>query len=154
MNATIDDRLNELGIELPEAPAPAANYIPFVISGDLVFISGQVSADASGLIRGKLGEDLSVDDGQRAARACAISLLAQLKTACSGDLDRFARVIRLGGFVNCTPDFTDQPAVINGASDLIVEVFGDRGRHARTAVGCGSLPLGVAVEIDGIFQIS
>ena len=154
MTATIDDRLNELGIELPEAPAPAANYIPFVISGNLVFISGQVSADASGLIRGKLGEDLSVDDGQRAARACAISLLAQLKTACSGDLDRFARVIRLGGFVNCTPDFTDQPAVINGASDLIVEVFGDRGRHARTAVGCGSLPLGVAVEIDGIFQIS
>ena len=154
MTATIDDRLNELGIELPEAPAPAANYIPFVVSGDLVFISGQVSADSSGLIRGKLGEDLSVDDGQRAARACAISLLAQLKTACSGDLDRFARVIRLGGFVNCTPDFTDQPAVINGASDLIVEVFGDRGRHARTAVGCGSLPLGVAVEIDGIFQIS
>lgn len=153
MSNRIDGRLMELGIELPEAPAPAANYVPFVISGTLVFVSGQVSADSSGLICGRLGDDMSVEHGRLAARACAINLLAQLKTACGGNLDRMVQVIRLGGFVNCTHDFTDQPTVVNGASDLIVDVFGDRGRHARTAVGCGSLPLGVAVEVDGIFQI-
>ncbi len=153
MSNRIDGRLKELGIELPEAPAPAANYVPFVISGALVFVSGQVSADSSGLICGRLGEDMSVEQGRLAARACAMNLLAQLRTACGGNLDRVEQVIRLGGFVNCTREFTNQPAVVNGASDLIVDVFEDRGRHARTAVGCGSLPLGVAVEVDGIFQI-
>ncbi len=153
MSNRIDGRLKEMGIELPEAPAPAANYVPFVISGALVFVSGQVSADSSGLICGRLGDDMSVEQGRLAARACALNLLAQLRTACGGDLDRMVQVVRLGGFVNCTPQFTDQPAVVNGASDLIVDVFGDRGRHARTAVGCGSLPLGVAVEVDGIFQV-
>ncbi len=153
MSNRIDGRLKELGIELPEAPAPAANYVPFVVSGALVFVSGQVSADSSGLICGRLGDDMSVEQGRHAARSCAMNLLAHLRTACGGDLDRLVRVVRLGGFVNCTREFTDQPAVVNGASDLIVDVFGDRGRHARTAVGCRSLPLGVAVEVDGIFQV-
>ena len=154
MAGKYEARLAELGETLPEAPAPAANYVPFVISGDLVFVSGQISKDASGLICGKLGDTMDVSQGQAAAKVCALNLLAQLKQACGGDLDRLKRVVKLGGFVNCTPDFTDQPAVINGASDLIAEVFGDIGTHARAAVGCPSLPLGVAVEIDGIFRIA
>ncbi len=150
----IDLRLAELGITLPVAPVPAANYVPYVVAGDLVFISGQISQNADGLIKGRLGADLDVPAGAEAARACAIALLAQLKSACGGDLSRVVRAVKLGGFVNSTPEFTDQPKVINGASDLMVAVFGDAGRHARAAVSAPSLPLGVAVEIDAVFQIS
>ncbi|MDE2791539.1 MAG: RidA family protein [Paracoccaceae bacterium] len=153
MAGKIDGRLKELGIELPPAPAPAANYVPFVITDSLVFVAGQISMDETGPICGRLGDGYSVEQGRAAARSCALNLLAQLREACDGDLDRIRQVVRLGGFVNCTPDFVDQPAVVNGASDLIVEVFGDRGRHARTAVGCGALPLGVAVEVDGIVRL-
>ncbi len=154
MPSAIDARLAELGITLPEAPAPAANYVPFVQTGDLVFISGQISRDDKGFILGKLGQDLGPDDGYRAARTCALALIAQLRAACGGDLDRLVRVVKLTGFVNATLDFTDHPKVINGASDLLAEVFGDKGRHARAAVGSVSLPLGVAVEVEGIFQIA
>lgn len=150
----IEAKLKELGIELPAAPAPAANYVPYVVAGDMVYISGQISADAGGLITGKLGADMDVAAGQKAARQCAIALLAQLKAACGGDLNRLKRVVKLGAFVNSTDSFTDQPQVVNGASDLMVEVLGDVGRHARSAVSSPSLPLGVAVEIDGVFQIA
>jgi len=151
---SIEARLAELGITLPDPAAPVANYVPFVISGNLAHISGQVSADASGLIKGKLGADMTVDQGVAAARACAISLLAQVKKACGGDLGRVVRLVKLTGFVNSTPDFTDQPKVINGASDLMVAALGDAGRHARSAVSAAALPLGVAVEIDAIFEIA
>jgi len=150
----IDDRLNKLGIALPEPVAPVANYVPFVISGNMVFISGQVSIGPDGLIKGKLGADMDVEAGVAAAKACGVNLLAQLRLACGGDLDKVKRVVKLGGFVNCTPDFTDQPKVINGASDLMVDVLGDAGRHARAAVGAPSLPLGAAVEVDGVFEIA
>jgi len=153
MTDTIDARLAARGITLPDAPPPAANYVPYVVTGDLVFVSGQISMDASGLIRGKLGHDMTVEDGRRAAETCAISLLAQVRAACGGDLSRLDRVVKLNGFVNCTPDFTDQPEVINGASDFLVEIIGEGGRHARAAVGAPSLPRGVAVEIEGIFRI-
>jgi len=149
----INARLAELGLALPDPVAPVANYVPFVISGHHVFISGQVSIGPDGLITGKLGRDLDLDHGVAAARACAINLIAQLNAACDGDLDRVKRVVKLGAFVNCTEDFTDQPKVVNGASDLMVEVFGDAGRHARAAVGAPSLPLNAAVEIDGVFEI-
>lgn len=148
-----DARLKDLGVTLPEASAPAGNYVPFVQAGDLVHVSGQISVGPDGLITGKLGEDMDVAAGADAAKACALNLIAQLKAACGGDLDRLVRVVKLGGFVNSTPDFTDQPKVINGASDFMVEVFGDAGRHARAAVSAASLPLGVAVEIEGVFQI-
>ena len=151
---SIEARLAELGITLPDPAAPVANYVPFVISGNLAHISGQVSADASGLIKGKLGADMTVDQGVAAARACAISLLAQVKKACGGDLGRVVRLVKLTGFVNSTPDFTDQPKVINGASDLMVAALGDAGRHARSAVSAAALPLGVAVEVDAIFEIA
>ncbi|MFV1441490.1 RidA family protein [Phaeobacter sp. JH18-32] len=150
----IEAKLKELGIQLPSAPAPAANYVPYVVVGDMVYISGQISAGPEGLITGKLGADMDVAAGQKAARQCAIALLAQLKAACDGDLNRLKRVVKLGAFVNSTDSFTDQPQVVNGASDLMVEVLGDVGRHARAAVSSPSLPLGVAVEIDGVFQIS
>ena len=153
MSGQIDARLTALGITLPEAPAPAANYLPYVLTGDLVFISGQISREAGGLITGCLGDTLDVDAGVAAARACALSLLAQLRAACGGDLDRVVRVVKLTGFVNSTAGFTDQPRVINGASDLFVAVLGDAGRHARAAVGTASLPGGVAVEIEGVFEI-
>lgn len=153
MSAQTEAKLAEMGIELPDAPAPAANYVPYVIVGDLVFISGQISKDSSGLIIGKLGDDMTVEQGQAAAKVCALNLLAQLKSACEGDLGRLIRVVKLGGFVNSTQDFTDHPLVINGASDFIGDLLGDTGAHARAAVGCSSLPLGVAVEIEGIFQI-
>lgn len=149
----IETRLAELGVTLPDAPAPAANYVPFVISGNLVFVSGQISQNENGLIKGRLGDGTSVEQGAEAARRCAIALLAQLKQACGGDLSRLVRVVRLTGFVNSTADFTDQPKVINGASDFLVAVLGNAGRHARAAVSAPSLPLGVAVEIDGIFEI-
>jgi enamine deaminase RidA (YjgF/YER057c/UK114 family) len=148
-----ETRLAELGVTLPDAPAPAANYVPFVILGDLVHVSGQISNGPQGQIKGRLGDSMSIEDGAAAARACAISLLAQVKAACGGDLDRLVRVVKLVGFVNSTPDFTDQPKVVNGASDFMVAALGDAGRHARSAVGVASLPFGVAVEVEGIFQI-
>jgi enamine deaminase RidA (YjgF/YER057c/UK114 family) len=154
MSNAIENRLAELGLTLPDAPTPAANYVPFVQSGSLVFISGQISAGPDGLLCGKLGDGVSLDDGVAAARACGLALIAQLRAACAGDLSRVKRVVKLTGFVNCTPDFTDQPKVVNGASDLMVAVFGEAGRHARAAVGAPSLPLGVSVEIEGIFEIA
>ena len=150
----VEQRLSELGLTLPEAVAPVANYVPFVVSGAHVFISGQVSIGGDGLIAGKLGADLDLDAGVAAARACGLNLISQLHAACEGDLDRVRRVVKLGGFVNSTPDFTDQPKVVNGASDLMVDVFGEAGRHARAAVSAPSLPLGAAVEIDGVFEIA
>lgn len=153
MPHAIETRLAELGLSLPDAPAPAANYVPFVRSGNQLFVSGQVSMNESGFIRGKLGADLSTEQGVEAARCCALSLLAQARAALDGDFSRLRRVVKLTGFVNCTQDFTDQPKVINGASDLIVEILGEAGRHARSAVGAPSLPLGVAVEIEAIFEI-
>ncbi len=151
--SSIDARLSELGITLPEPVAPVANYVPFVKTGNLVFISGQVSIGPGGLIAGKLGADLDLDKGVEAAHACGVNLIAQLRAACDGDLDRVKRIIKLGGFVNCTPDFYDQPKVVNGCSDLMVAVFADKGRHARAAVGAPALPLNAAVEVDGVFEI-
>ena len=148
INSTLIDK----GIVLPDAPPPAANYIPFVKIDKPVFISGQVSQNEDGFIKGVLGKDLDVEQGYNAARQCGISLLAQLKNAVNGDLNKVTKVVKLGGFVNSALDFTEQPSVINGASDLFVELFGEKGRHARTAVGA-NLPLGVAVEIDGIFEV-
>ena len=155
MSGTVEKRLADLGIELPKAAAPAANYVPFVITGKTVFVSGQITM-LNGELQyvGRLGADFGVDEGAQAARLCALNLIAQVKAACDGDLDRVKRVVKLGGFVNCTPDFTDHPKVVNGASDLMVEVFGDAGKHARFAVGAPSLPLGIAVEVDGIFEIA
>lgn len=149
-----ESRLSELGLTLPAAPAPAANYVPWVRTGNLVHVSGQISQNTDGLICGRLGEDMDVAAGAEAARACALSLLAQVRAACDGDLERLVRVVKLTGFVNSTPGFTDQPKVINGASDLLVDVLGDAGRHARSAVSAASLPLGVAVEIEGIFEVT
>ena len=149
----IEKQLAELGVTLPDAPAPAANYVPFVVVGDLVHVSGQIAADAGGMIKGKLGDDMTAEDGAIAAKCCAISLLAQLKAACGGDIDRLVRVVKLVGFVNSTADFVDQPKVITGASDFMVAALGDKGRHARSAVSAASLPFGVAVEIEAIFQI-
>lgn len=146
-------RLADLGVTLPDAPAPAANYVPFVKSGNTLYVSGQISNGTDGLVTGKLGDDMSVQAGAAAARLCAISLLAQVKAACDGDIDGLVRVVKLTGFVNSTAEFTDQPKVINGASDFLVEALGDAGRHARSAVSAASLPLGVAVEIEGIFEI-
>ena len=151
--SAIEAKLADMGITLPDTPAPLANYVPFVVSGNMVYVSGQISANADGMITGKLGDDFSVEQGAEAAKACAISLLAQLKAACNGEIDRLVRVVKLGGFVNSTPDFTDQPKVINGASDFLVEVLGEKGTHARAAVSAPSLPFGVAVEIDAVFQI-
>ena len=151
--STIEERLAEAGVTLPDAPAPAANYVPFVRAGDLLFVSGQISQGEAGLVRGRLGADMAVEAGRDAARLCAIALLAQVRAACEGDLSRLVRVVRLGGFVNSTPDFTDQPEVINGASDFLVEILGDAGRHARAAVSAAALPRGVAVEIEGVFEI-
>ncbi len=155
MTGTIDARLNELGINLPTPAVPVASYVPYVKTGNLVMISGQITMDSGELkFVGKLGETMSVEEGYLAARLCGINLLAQMRAACDGDLDRIKRVVRLGGFVNCTPDFTDHPKVINGASDLMQEVFGDAGQHCRAAVGSSSLPLGVAVEVDAVIEVS
>ncbi len=154
MAGTYEKRINEMGYTVPDAPAPAANYVPYVIVGDMVYVSGQIAKGEEGLILGTLGDDMDVAGGQEAARVCALNLIAQLKVACGGNLDRVKQVVKLGGFVNSTADFTDHPAVINGASDFVGEVFGAAGAHARAAVGCSSLPFGVAVEVEGIFQIS
>ena len=151
-----ESRLKELGIDLPdmgETAKAAGNYVPHVVVGDMVYVSGQISQGPDGLVTGKLGDGVSVEQGQAAARLCAIALLTQVKIACEGDLDRLVRVVKLTGFVNSTADFIDQPKVVNGASDLLVEALGDAGRHARAAVSAASLPLGVAVEIEGVFQI-
>jgi len=155
MAGKIDARLKELDIVLPSPPAPVASYVPYVVSGNLVFISGQVTMAPDGLkFVGKLGADMSIEDGKAAAKLCAVNLLAQLKAACGGDLDRVKHCVRLGVFVNATPDFTQHPEVGNGASDLIVAVLGDAGKHTRAATGAGSLPRGVAVEVDGVFEIA
>lgn len=154
MAGKIEAKLAELGVTLPDAPAPAANYVPFVQTGNTVYVSGQISQNADGLLTGKLGDKVSIEEGAAAARTCAISLLAQLKAACGGDLDRLVRVVKLVGFVNSTADFTNQPQVINGASDFLVAALGDKGRHARSAVSAASLPLDVSVEIEGIFEIA
>ena len=146
---SITSRLNDLGVTLPDAPAPAANYVPFVVTGNTVYVSGQISNGPDGFITGKLGADMDVAAGAEAAKTCAISLLAQVQAACGGDIER----LKLTAFVNSTADFTDQPKVVNGASDFLVEALGDAGRHARSAVSAASLPLGVAVEIEGIFEI-
>lgn len=148
-----EQRLSDLGITLPTPPAPVANYVPYVRSGSLLFISGQVSAGPDGRIMGRLGETMQVDDGYAAARFCGINLIAQCRAALS-DLGKVVRVVKLGGFVNAAPAFTDIPKVINGCSDLMVDVFGDAGRHARFAVGSPVLPGGVAVEVDGIFEVA
>lgn len=154
MSDTIESRLAARGITLPDTqPAVAGNYVAFVQSGNLVHISGQISQRDGKLICGKLGADMTLEQGADAAQACAVSILTQLKFACGGDLEKLARVIKLNAFVNSAPDFTDQPKVVNGASDFLVEILGDVGRHARSAVGVAALPLGVAVEIDGVFEL-
>ncbi len=151
----IDDKLETLGITLPQAAAPAANYVPFCITGNLIFISGQLPMkDGNFAYQGKLGAEISQEQGIEAAKLCAINIMAQAKAALDGDLDRVVRIVKLGGFVNATPDFTNHPKVINGASDLMVEVFGDKGRHSRFAMGAGSLPLGVSVEIDAVIEFA
>jgi len=153
MAGPIDARLKELGIVLPEPPAPRANYVGYVVTGNLIFTAGQVPLrDGKVEFVGKLGRDMSVEQGAEAAKLCAINVLAQVKAALGGDLERVVRCVKLTGFVNSAPDFGDQPKVVNGASDLIVAVLGDKGKHARSAVGMGGLPMGVAVEVEGIFE--
>ncbi len=153
MSKNFEKKLADLGVTLPDAPAPAANYVPYVTIGSTVYVSGQISMVDGALITGKIGADLTTEEGAAAGRSCAISLLAQVKKACGGDLDKLVRVVKLTGFVNSTPDYADQPKVVNGASDFLVEALGDAGRHARSAVSAGALPLNVAVEIEGIFEI-
>lgn len=154
MAGKIESRLAELGIELPEPSKPVANYVPYVVADGLIFVSGQVPFWRGELKHvGRLGGELTVEEGYRAARLCGLNLIVQVREACGGDLDRLRGVVRLGGFVNATPDFTDHPKVIDGASDLMVEAFGEAGRHARFAVGAPSLPLGVPVEVEGVFRI-
>jgi len=154
VTSSIQDRLAELGVRLPAAPAPAANYVPAVRAGNLLFVAGQVPVqDGKAQYLGKVGAELSVEDGQQAARLCAINVLAQVAQALGGDLGRVVRCVRVGGFVNAVPEFTEHPKVVNGASDLLVAVFGEAGRHVRTAVGAGSLPRGVAVEVEAVFEI-
>lgn len=150
----VEDRLAALGITLPEPVAPVANYVPFVRAGALVHISGQVSLDASGGVRGVVGEDVDMETARRAARMCGVNLLAQMRAAAEGDLDRIARVVKLGGFVQAGPTFFEIPQVVNGASDLMVEAFGDAGRHARSAVGVYRLPMNFAVEVDAVVELA
>ena len=151
----IDDRLRELGIELPEASVPGANYVPAVRSGNLLFLTGQLSQwNGERRFVGKLGREFSVPDGQQAAQLCALNLIAHLRSALSGDLDRVVRCVRIAGYVNSTPDFTGQSQVINGASDLFVSVFGEAGRHTRMAVGVSALPYDVAVEVEATFEVA
>jgi enamine deaminase RidA (YjgF/YER057c/UK114 family) len=154
MAGRIEAKLAELGIVLPQVVAPVANYVPFVRTGDLVHVSGQISNGPDGFITGRLGAGMTVEAGAAAARACGLGLIAQIRAALDGDLDRVVRVVKLVAFVNSAPDFTDHAKVVNGASDLMVAVFGDAGRHARSSVGVAALPLGVAVEIEGIFEVA
>jgi enamine deaminase RidA (YjgF/YER057c/UK114 family) len=154
MAGRIEARLRELHIELPRAAAPVAAYVPSVRTGKLLYVSGQITVwNGEKRFIGKVGAGITAEQGKQAARLCGLNLLAQVKAALDGDLDRVARVVKLDGFVNAVPEFAQQPAVINGASELMVEVFGEAGRHARSAVGVGSLPFNVAVEIDGVFEI-
>jgi enamine deaminase RidA (YjgF/YER057c/UK114 family) len=154
MPGKIDAQLERLGLRLPTAAAPVGNYVAYVVTGSLVFVSGQLpNKDGQLAVKGRLGADVSMEQGQEAAKLCALNLLAQLKAACGGDLDRVKRVVKLGGFVCSTEDFTQQAAVVNGASNLMAEVFGEAGKHARAAVSCPALPLGAAVEVDGVFEI-
>lgn len=155
MAGSVEKKLTSLGIGLPTPASPIANYVPFVRSGNMLIVSGQLcfGLDGNLVAKGQLGGDVSMENGQKAARACAINLLAQLKTAV-GDLDKVTRVVRLGGFINSTPGFTDGPKVMNGASDLMVEAFGDKGRHARSTVGVAALPANAAVEVEGLFEVS
>ena len=155
MIGTVEKRLADLGITLPTPAAPVANYVPFVRTGKLLVVSGQLCFNAEGKLaaKGKLGAGVSIEDGVKAAQVCAINLLAQLKAAL-GDLDKVARVVRLGGFINSAPGFTDGPKVMNGASDLMVAAFADKGRHARTTVGVSALPLDAAVEVEAAFEVS
>ena len=152
--STPEERLAALGISLPQPVAPVANYVPFTRSGSLIHISGQVSVDAGGGIRGVVGQEVSLEQGQAAARLCAINLISQMKAACDGDLSRVKRVLKLGGFVQAGPEFFDIPKVVNGCSDLMVEVFGDIGRHARSAVGVYRLPMNFAVEVDAVVDVA
>lgn len=154
MSESVSAKLAELGLALPQSAAPMANYVPFVRTGNLLHVSGQVAIRDGKIVEGKLGDTMSVEDGAKAAELCALSLMAQVSAACDGDFDKLVRVVKLVGFVNSTLDFTDQPKVINGASDLMVAVLGDRGRHARSAVSAASLPFGVAVEVEGIFELA
>jgi len=154
MTGTVEKKLRELGIVLAEPVAPVANYVPFVRTGNLLVVSGQICLDAGKLVaKGQLGAGVSIEDGRKAARACAVNLLTQVKAAL-GDLDKVVRVVRLGGFVNAVPGFLDGPKVMNGASDLMVAVFGDKGRHARTTVGVSALPSDAAIEVEGLFEVS
>ena len=155
MAGTVEKKLGELGINLGNPAAPSANYIPFVRTGNLLMISGQICFDSQGKLvaKGQLGGGVAIEDGQKAARACAINLLAQVKAAL-GDLDKVTRVVRLGGFINSAVGFTDGPKVMNGASDMMVAVFGEKGRHARTTIGVAALPADAAVEVEGMFEVS
>jgi len=154
MAGTVEKKLSELGVVLTEPAAPVANYVPFVRTGNLLMVSGQICLDAGKLVaKGKLGAGVSIEDGQKAARACAVNLLAQVKAAL-GDLDKVARVVRLGGFVNSAPDFLEGPKVMNGASDLMVAAFGEKGKHARSTVGVAALPQDAAMEVEGLFEVS
>jgi enamine deaminase RidA (YjgF/YER057c/UK114 family) len=155
MAGLVDKKLTDLGIVLPVPATPIANYLGFVRTGSLLVVSGQLCLDAGGklLAKGKLGQNVSIEDGQKAARACAVNLLGQVRAA-AGDLDKVVRVVRLGGFINSDPNFADGPKVMNGASDLMVEVFGDKGRHARSTVGVAALPLDAAVEVEGLFELA
>jgi enamine deaminase RidA (YjgF/YER057c/UK114 family) len=150
----VEQRLAAAGITLPSPVAPIANYVPFVRAGNLVHISGQVSLDASGGITGIVGEQVDLETAQRAARLCGINLIAQMRAACDGDLDRVVRVVKLGGFVQAGPDFFDIPSVVNGCSDVMVEAFGDAGRHARAAVGVYRLPRNFSVEVDAVVEVA
>jgi enamine deaminase RidA (YjgF/YER057c/UK114 family) len=155
MAGTVEGKLKELGVTLKEAPAPVANYVPFVRTGNMLVVSGQLCFDGEGKLAatGRLGGGVSIEDGQKAARACAVNVLAQVKTAL-GDLDRVIHVVRLGGFINSAPGFVDGPKVMNGASDLMVAAFGDKGKHARSTVGVAALPADAAVEVEGLFEVS
>ena len=153
MTMPLSERLAAAGITLPDSAAPAANYMPFVRIGDLLHVSGQLPGMPGALVIGRLGADLTIEEGAAAARACALNLLGQVRAGCDGDIDRLIRVVKITGFVNSTPEFGDQPKVINGASDFLVEALGEAGCHARSAVGVSALPFGVAVEIEGLFQI-
>ena len=150
----VEERLAAAGIAVPSPVAPIANYVPFVRSGSQVYISGQVSLDASGGIRGTVGTEIDLETAQKAARLCGVNLIAQMKAACEGDLDRVVRVVKLGGFVQAGPDFHDIPPVLNGCSEVMVEAFGDAGRHARSAVGVYKLPFNFSVEVDAVVEVS
>ncbi len=149
----IQKKLKAISLKLPDAPTPAANYVPYVITNNLLFISGQISSDENGLIKGVIGKDMSQQDGYIAAQNCGLSLIAHLNNAIDGDFSKFKRVIRIAGFVNATTNFEDHPKVVNGASDLMVKVFGENGKHMRIALGA-TLPLGVAVEVEGLFELN